>query len=192
MGQPKLVLPWCQTTIIGHLISIWREVGASVIAVVCSAANGPLQAELDRLGFPAAQRIINPDATRGMFSSVQCAAAWSGWGEAITHVGVALGDQPQIPRETLRRLLEFAAANPSSICQPSLEGRARHPIVLPRAILGRLARSDGPTLKDFLQSEQASRLLLETLEEALNIDLDTPNDYNKALANFGVTPKGAK
>ncbi len=34
MGTPKLLLPWRDTTIIGHLISQWRELGAAQIAVV--------------------------------------------------------------------------------------------------------------------------------------------------------------
>ena len=27
MGEPKLLLPWRGTTVIGHLISQWRELG---------------------------------------------------------------------------------------------------------------------------------------------------------------------
>ena len=42
-----------------------------------------LGTELDRLGFPPGNRIPNPDPQRGMFSSIQCAAAWGGWDPAL-------------------------------------------------------------------------------------------------------------
>ena len=35
MGRPKLLLPWGDTSIIGHLLGQWRGLGARPIAVVC-------------------------------------------------------------------------------------------------------------------------------------------------------------
>ena len=34
MGRPKLLLPWGDTSIIGHLIEQWRALAAAQIAVV--------------------------------------------------------------------------------------------------------------------------------------------------------------
>src|SRR5689334_16008537 len=79
MGQSKLLLPWDKTSILGHLIQQWQNLGAKQIAVVCSADNPGLAAELARLNFPPSSRIVNPNPERGMFSSVQCAAEWQGW-----------------------------------------------------------------------------------------------------------------
>src|SRR5437667_7548195 len=85
MGRPKLLLPWRDSTVIGHLLGQWRELGASSIAVVCAAQARLLDAELDRLGFPPAQRIVNPHPQRGMFSSIQCAAKWAGAQSNLSH-----------------------------------------------------------------------------------------------------------
>ena len=53
MGRPKLLLPWGDTTVIGHLIRQWRELGAAQIAVVHRPGRlRKLDAELDRLDFP--------------------------------------------------------------------------------------------------------------------------------------------
>src|SRR5271169_6647644 len=76
MGRPKLLLPWKDTTIVGHLIRQWRGLGARQIAVVHRPGDAPLAAELDRLDFPAKDRIVNPQPERGMFSSIVCAAEW--------------------------------------------------------------------------------------------------------------------
>ena len=50
MGRPKLLLPWHGTTVLGHLLDMWRELGAAQLAVVTAPANGPVTAELARAG----------------------------------------------------------------------------------------------------------------------------------------------
>src|SRR5829696_1203279 len=79
MGRPKLLLPWGETTVLGHLIAQWQQAGAQQITVVCASGDEGIHKELDRIGFARERRIINPDASRGMFSSVQTAAHWRGW-----------------------------------------------------------------------------------------------------------------
>src|SRR5258708_665729 len=79
MGQPKLLLPWGNSSVLGHLIGLWTELTADQIAVVCSAADTGMEAELEHLRFPRENRIVNPDPGKGMFSSIQCAARWRGW-----------------------------------------------------------------------------------------------------------------
>ena len=74
MGKPKLLLPWHDTTVIGRIISTWRELGASQIVVVMRPNDAALAAELNRLELPAADRIENPQPERGMFSSIVSAA----------------------------------------------------------------------------------------------------------------------
>src|ERR1035438_4891955 len=90
MGRPKLLLPWGKTSVLGHLIAQWQALGAKQIAVVCAAADQAVFVELERLGFPATNRICNPAPDRGMFSSVQCAAQWEGWQPALTHWAIVL------------------------------------------------------------------------------------------------------
>src|SRR6266699_557070 len=107
MGKSKLVLPWGKTTVLGHLIRQWQQVGAKQIAVVRAADDNAIGAELDRLNFPVANRIMNPQPERGMMSSIQCAAAWPGWNGPLTHWVIVLGDQPHLRQETLRELVEF-------------------------------------------------------------------------------------
>src|SRR6516225_5725334 len=85
MGRPKLLLPWGETSVLGHLAGQWRGLGAGQVTVVCAGGDDTLAAELDRLEFSAENRIVNPEPTRGMFSSIQCAALWSGWRHELTH-----------------------------------------------------------------------------------------------------------
>lgn len=189
MGRPKMLLPWGESTVLGHLIAQWRRVGAAQITVVCAAEDKPINEELDRIGFPREQRIVNPEPARGMFSSIQCAARWTEWNLTLTHWSIVLGDQPHLAGETLRAVAEFAAQRPGQICQPAHNGRPRHPVFLPGRLFESLAQSNHQTLKEFLTTHNADVQLMEANDPGLDIDLDTPADYERA-ASLNRAPAG--
>lgn len=184
MGRPKLLLPWADTTVIGHLIAQWHELRAQQIAVVLRPGDAALAGELDRLNFPREGRIVNPCPEQGMFSSIRCAANWPGWRNGISHWAITLGDQPHLRPATLRRLLEVSAANPDAICQPSFGGRSAHPVILPAAALAALPGTAAQTLKEFLKLISLARVQTPINDPGLALDLDTPQDYIKLTDQF--------
>jgi molybdenum cofactor cytidylyltransferase len=183
MGRPKLLLPWKDTTIVGHLIRQWRELGAGQIAVVLRPNDAPLAAELDRLNFPAKDRIANPQPERGMFSSIVCAADWGGWKPGIGAWAIVLGDQPHLRPETLRALLEFHSAHADAICQPEYDGRARHPVILPRRAFEGLKGSAAGTLEIFLKLAPCRRDQCAIKDDGLALDMDAPEDYKRITSS---------
>ena len=186
MRRQKLLLPWGATTVLGHLLRQWRKSKAAQIGVVCALLAKEIQDELDRLGFPEADRIFNREPERGMFSSIQCAAAWRGWRNEITHWIITLGDQPHLQEETLRTLLRFGAAHPDKICQPMRNGRPKHPVLLPKEVF--LALNDSPfaNLKDFLRSRPDGKAGFESDDAGLDFDMDEPADYERARTLFNA------
>lgn len=189
MGRPKLLLPWRDTTIIGHIIHQWRELGAAQIVVVHRPNDPSLMSELDRLDFPQADRIENPQPERGMFSSILCAVNWSGWKQNIATQAITLGDQPHLRTEMLHELLVFHAGNPNAVCQPEFGGRARHPVLLPRSVFEELKRTKAETLKDFLKLIPFPAVQHSTKDIRLSLDLDTPEDYNEVKSCFSEHEK---
>ena len=181
MGKPKLLLPWRSSTVIGHLISQWQELGAMQIAVVLRAKDVALTAELDRLNFSKSGRIENPQPERGMFSSIVCAADWDGWRQEISSWAVVLGDQPHLRSETLRQLLAFSALNVAAICQPTFDGHTRHPVILPRPVFEELKHSGVATLKDYLKLSARSHVQCPVADAGLSLDMDTPEDYKRLV-----------
>ena len=127
------------------------RIGAGQIAVVHHPNDSALFAELDRLNLPSEDRIENPQPELGMFSSIVCAANWTGWRNEISSWAIALGDQPHLQTGTLRTLLEFAAQNPDAICQPQFGGTRRHPVILPRTAIEALKQTRAGNLRDFLK-----------------------------------------
>lgn len=182
MGRPKLLLPWRGSTVIGHLISQWRELGSTQTAIVVRANDLALAAELDRLNFPKTDHIINPEPERGMFGSIVCAANWGGWQEEISHWAVVLGDQPHLQLQMLRGLLEFAGQNREAICQPEFGGRAGHPVILPQRVFAGLKGTNAATMKDFLKLAAGPSVLFPVTDPGLSLDLDTPDDYKRLQA----------
>ena len=180
MGSPKLLLPWGDTSILGHIIRQWQELGAVQIAVVLAKPGLNLDPELDRLAFPATNRIPNPEPEKGMFGSIQCAARWPGWIGSVTHWAVVLGDQPHLQSATLRGLLDCVAENPARVCQPVRGSRRRHPVVLPKALFGELKSTRAQTLGDFIARCGQAGFACD--DPGLEHDIDTPQDYQKALA----------
>jgi molybdenum cofactor cytidylyltransferase len=179
MGRQKLLLPWGHSTVLGMLLDLWKSACACQIAIVLDARNHEVLAELDRLDFPVANRIVNPDPDRGMFSSIQCAAQWNGWDSAITHLVLSLGDQPHLAPALIRELLSFAAAHPDRICQPLFQGRPRHPVVFPRDDFQAVGSSTAPTLKEHLVEVAGSIATMPASDPGLEWDLDTPADYER-------------
>jgi molybdenum cofactor cytidylyltransferase len=183
MGRPKMLLPWGNKTILDHSIQAWKSV-ADDSSVIYSSGDDAIQAELDRIQFRPGSRVANPDPSRGMFSSIQTAARWTGWPDGVTHWAIVLGDQPHVPVATLRSLVQFAREFPRFICQPGRAGRPRHPVVIPREFFLALRNCAETTLKDFLNAYATARRFLEIDDPALEIDLDRPEDYERALRAF--------
>ena len=181
MGRPKLLLPWGKTSIVGHLIRQWRRLGAAQIATVCRGDDRALHAELDRLDFPPRDRIENAHPERGMFSSIVCAACWEGWKDELTAWAVVLGDQPHLCPGTLRALLACQRDHPEAICQPVYDGHTRHPVLLPRRAMAELRRSRKKTLKLFLNQTACPLVKRAIHDPGLALDLDRPQDYEKAV-----------
>lgn len=181
MGRAKMLLPWKETTLLGHMIDLWKQVEPAQLAVVCAAGDVDVAGELDRIALPSMGRIINPNPARGMFSSIQCAARWDGWNDHLTHWAIALGDQPHVQPATLRALVDFAARNPAAICQPAFQDRPRHPVLLPQFPWKELATSEDESLRHFLKARLGNVRLLAVDDPGVELDLDNPSDYERAV-----------
>ncbi|MEM7385201.1 MAG: nucleotidyltransferase family protein [Verrucomicrobiota bacterium] len=182
MGRAKLALPWGEgSTIIEHLLCQWQRAGAAQTTIVVDRENLELNNALDAITGVRLDRIENPEPLKGMFGSIQSAAAWGGWDSGLTHIVVALGDQPHLKQQTLDHLIAAGRRRPEHICQPFWNERRRHPILFPRSIFHRLATSSHPTLAHVLRQDELPMDAVPMDDSGLGLDLDTPEDYAKAV-----------
>ncbi|MEZ0295480.1 MAG: NTP transferase domain-containing protein [Candidatus Methylacidiphilales bacterium] len=216
-GRPKLCLPWASSnfqretlgeespaTILSHLITEWRRLGAARILVVLGQGNhDPVLAELDSLAARAKSQGrheelfhgVNATATlypeRDMMGSVQTAAAHiaremaeGAFAKSVraTHLVIALGDQPHLQSLTLHRMVDATRdpAHAHAILRPRRNGRGGHPMAIPRHLVPELAATELPTLKHFLQLHVADMVDIPCEDPGLVLDIDTPEDYEQA------------
>jgi molybdenum cofactor cytidylyltransferase len=180
MGTPKLCLRWKETTVLGHLLKQWRGAGAEKILVVHPPeSDAPVVRELDWLNVPADQRTPTLAFERGMMGSVVTAAARAVQDQSLTHLVIALGDQPHLRQETLRDFLRLCAASPGKIVRVVFNGKPGHPLALPANLLPDLSTTSCATLRDFLVQQERAFIDLTSNDSGVLVDMDTPDDYTR-------------
>ncbi len=78
-------------------------------------------------------------------------------------------------------MLDFSAERPNRVCQPARHGRGHHPVLLPRLPFRQLGDSTAATLKEFLVARPDEVAFCELDDPGLELDIDRPEDYDKAL-----------
>jgi molybdenum cofactor cytidylyltransferase len=116
--------------------------------------------------------VMNPDPSRGMFSSIQVGAG------AVTGAPIAVlpGDMPFVRAETVRKLLD-AARLTGGIVSPRYAGRRGHPIVLSADVCAVLIDADPTTnLNELLRAQLGQRVDLEVDDPGVLRDVDVTED----------------
>ena len=125
-----------------------------VVVVSTSSADGVGHA---LRGLPVTL-VVNPDPSRGMFSSIQCGTAST----ATSDVCVFLpGDMPYVQTSTIS-LVIAAARDADSTVTPSLNGHRGHPVVCSSALRGHILAAAADTRLDHLMQ----------LEDVVEIPID--------------------
>lgn len=191
MGQPKLLLPWGETTVLGKVVETLVQAGLTEILAVTGAARGLVEAEVARLAAWAPVRaVFNPAYQSGeMLSSIQAGLTTlsrTGMGrgaEGRPQVGgvlIALGDQPQARPETVDQIIQAFAHGSSGLIVPSYDNRRGHPWLLRSHLWPDLLDMRSPaTARDFLEEHAGEIEYVTVGSPTIFQDVDTPTDYER-------------
>jgi molybdenum cofactor cytidylyltransferase len=178
MGQPKLILPWGDTTVLGQVVATFATAGIEDIMVVTGAARDQIEEAVIKLAkeYPV-RTTYNPEHERGgMLSSIQ--AGLAALGLEVLAALIGLGDQPQLQEETVRCICSAFFQTESPLVIPSFKGRRGHPWLAARSLWAEiLALPESYTPRQFLEAHAGQIEYVMADESALK-DLDTPEDYN--------------
>lgn len=177
MGQPKMLLPWGNETVLTHVISVFQDAGMEDILVVTGGARAQVEEIVSNV---SVRTIYNPDYTNGeMLLSLQCGLqAQTAQAEATL---IALGDQPQVPEGSVRRVCEAFIEMKSTLIVPSYQMRRGHPWLVARPLWGELLEMNSPqSPRDFLNAHRAEIQYINMDDPNILADLDTPDDYLKS------------
>jgi molybdenum cofactor cytidylyltransferase len=183
MGAFKPLLPWGRTSILGHLLNVLGRAGGvdSVVIVTGHNANDIETAVGTRDGVVLAH---NPEYARaGMLSSIQTGLRAVPANSAA--VLLALVDQPGVQVKTLQTLLESRRATGASILIPRHGGQRGHPVIFSTEHVPEiLALGPNKSLKTFMNRHRAEAREIGVDDPAVLDDLDTPEDYRRALERY--------
>lgn len=177
MGQPKMLLPWGNLTIVEHVVRIFLDAGLRDVLVVTGGAREQVEEIL--ASYPVRQ-VPNPDYASGeMLSSLQCGLSAMRKDAQATLIG--LGDQPQVQESTVRLICEAYRESPSRLVVPSFRMRRGHPWLVARPLWEEILALRSPeSPRDFL-NEHAPEILYVNLDTpTILADLDTPEDYQNS------------
>jgi molybdenum cofactor cytidylyltransferase len=179
MGQPKMLLPWRDTTVLGQVVMTFSKAGIADINIVTGGDKDKVEAEVVRLagGLPV-HAVYNPSFEQGkMMSSIQ--AGLSVLPSGCKAVLVGLGDQPQVEEKTLKDILSSYEKTGAKIIVPSCENRRGHPVLIDASHWSELQIFDPQSsLRDFMNMHQNEICYVEANASVLQ-DLDTPQDFQR-------------
>jgi molybdenum cofactor cytidylyltransferase len=180
MGRLKQLLPWDGTTLIDWQVRQMREAGAGDVVVVLGHEAATVGAALKD---SPTRVVVNEGYREGRATSVRRGA------EALPDdagaVLVLSVDQPR-PAWIARKLIESWRESGASLAIPSVARRRGHPLLVAGALLSELR---GVTEAEMglraVTERHAHETLVVPIERAVvRFDLNTPADYESALASF--------
>jgi len=174
MGSAKALLEFRGETFLDRLIRCFSAYCSPVIVVL---GHEP---EVIRAGVRSAGNavfVLNPDYSRGQFSSMQCglrAVPEEADGVLFTPV-----DHPNIEPATVRQLI--AAGAPIAI--PQYLGRHGHPVLFTRALIPEFLGL-GPEVqaREVLHGHASEIRYLDVADAGILDDIDDPDAYHRLLA----------
>lgn len=184
MGAPKPLLPWGDTTLLGHTIGQVARSRARVALVVTGCHAPAVEREAERQG---AACVHNPDWSRGgMSASLQAGLRAAEEGAAPSAVLVLLVDQPWITPGIIDAVLERHVAGGAALVATAWRGRRGHPVLFGRPFFEAIhALPPGGRPAALLDRHADALHLVEALSDAVLRDLDTPEDYGRARLSAG-------
>lgn len=174
MGRPKMILPWGNTTVIGKVVDVLSEAGIEQILVVTGGARAEVEKALE--GLPA-RPVYNPEFKFDQMS-LSLKVGLKALSPTISAALVALGDQPQIEVDTVRKLKDAYENLQPSLIVPSYRSRRGHPWIVARSLWKEILYLNPPrTLRDFMQGHADQIHYVEVKNDSIFRDLDTDADY---------------
>ncbi len=177
-GRPKQIADWRGKPLLAHVVEQvqgWPQTDA--VYVVLGAAAEQVMETVDLGGVPV---IENLEWREGMGSSLRVGLDFLIGERSVDQALLVLGDQPNVPRDVVPRLLEARRRSGRPVIIPRYRFTRGHPVLVHRSLW--------PALITGLSGDQGARNLFlahpEWVEEVLVDamppgDVDTPEDIRR-------------
>jgi molybdenum cofactor cytidylyltransferase len=168
LGQPKQLLPFGTTTLLGKVVAEARAAAAlDEVVVVLGGAAAEVRRQVDLAG---ATVVENPEFSTGCSSSYRTGiGALDPRAEAVA---ILLGDQPGVDHTVIDTVVDEWRRTRARILLAAYRTREGHPLVFARALFDQLVA---------LQGDKAAWKIVDARREeirAVAVDRPHPRDVN--------------
>lgn len=182
MGQPKLNLPWKDSTVLGAVLIALTKGGVKHLYVVINPNRKP---EVPNTLRGVDVKWIDNFAaeTEDMLVSIQTGI--QALPSEADYVFICLGDQPTIEASVIQKLRQAAIKENRGLIFPSFKMRRGHPWLVGRQYwqdILNLARND--TIRTFIKQYEHD-IYYVNFEGDPPADMDTPEEYQELVRRFG-------
>ena len=183
MGQPKAALPMGPRgeTVLSRGVTSLLAAGVPRVVVVSGAHPDAVRLAL-RLRDPRVRVVDNPAWREGQLSSLLCGLAALD-GPALEAMLMTLVDVPLVAPDTIRRLMRTWRETGAPIVRPARGEEHGHPVLFARRVFAELRAADPASgAKPVVHAHATDLVNVPARDDGAFLDLDTPADYERALA----------
>ena len=181
-GSPKQLLPFGDTSLLGQAVRNANASGLDRVVVVLGRASGELRSSVD---FGRAEVVENTAYGTGCASSLL--AGMDAAGEDCEALVLLLGDQPGVRPGFIDSVLSAWRQGRPWASVTSYVGGLGHPFVFARETFGELRALHGDKAVWKLIEAYPEKVRRVEINVALPPDVDTPEDYERALVHWRTT-----
>jgi molybdenum cofactor cytidylyltransferase len=167
LGQPKQLLPFGETTLLDHVLSVARRCPFDQALCVIGGGGPEVRGVVDLDGFEV---LDNPAFGEG--------------DERADVLVLMLGDQPGITPEAVAALI--AGRGDADLAACAYEDGRGHPFAFSRAVFGDLATLHGDKGVWKLMDRAGEAVVDVPVSGAIPLDVDTWEDYEAVLATLSA------
>ncbi len=178
MGSPKALLSVGEKTFIEQIVSSLKKTKVGQIVVVLGHNADRLKPKIEPL---LVTLVLNPDYSKGQLSSLGAAIRSLQTDSAqVDGVLVHLVDHPFIDSALVDKMIDRFFESKKLIVIPTYKGKRGHPVLLSSALFPELLAAPlDQGAKVVVRAHPDETLELETEDQGVVIDVDTPEEYRQ-------------
>ena len=180
MGRPKAVLPVDGMRFIEKIVTALKSTGVAKIIAVLGHDADEMRRQIGDLPITT---VVNPNYKQGQLSSLVAAInsiQSSKDSASVDGTLVHLVDHPYINPDLVNLMIDRFYETNKLIVVPRYRGRRGHPVIFSSALFAELLAAPlDQGAKTVVHAHRDETLEIDTEDEGVIIDIDTPEEYRK-------------
>jgi molybdenum cofactor cytidylyltransferase len=180
MGRPKALLPVDGVRFIEKIVAALKSTQVGEIVAVLGHNADEMRQKIGDLPITI---VVNPNYKQGQLSSLIAAINTiqsSKRSESVDGILVHLVDHPYINPDLVNSMIDRFHETKKLIVVPRYQGRRGHPVIFSSALFAELLAAPlDQGAKAVVKARRGDTLEIDTEDEGVIIDIDTPEEYQR-------------